>query len=302
MRPLPTVPPSLTAQLRRQDGAVTLAQTLRSGLTTDQVRSLVRSGWTRPMRGVLVCPDPVDPFRASVRAGLLACPEAVAAGMTAARIHQLWGLPIWSLTELPHLLLPAAKTYSSRSGVRLRSGLLPGEMTTRHGLPVTTLTRTVSDLALLLVPDDLVCALDSALRKGWRLEPGSSPGVGRVRAANALADGRSESTFETLLRLVLVRGGVPPETLQFEVMKDGRVRFRLDFAWPSLKLAVEADGREYHDAPAALYGDRVRANALEVAGWMILRFTWSDLMHDPQGVVDQVAAALNRLSGINRAS
>jgi very-short-patch-repair endonuclease len=172
----------------------------------------------------------------------------------------------------------------------------------RRGFPVTTLARTVDDLALMLAADELVCAVDSALREGWRLEPGSAPGVGRVRAANALADARSESTFETLLRLLLVRGGVAPETLQFEVMKDGRVRFRLDFAWPGLKLAVEADGREYHDAPAALYSDRARANALELAGWTILRFTWKDLLHDPEGVVAQVAAAINRLAGTKRAA
>jgi very-short-patch-repair endonuclease len=167
---------------------------------------------------------------------------------------------------------------------------------------VTTLKRTVNDLALLLGADELVCALDSALRKGWQLEPGTSAGVGKLRAANALADARSESTFETLLRLVLIRGGVPPETLQFKIWKNGLVRFRLDFAWPSLELAVEADGREFHDAPAALYGDRAKANVLEVAGWTILRFTWSDLLHDPEGVVAQVAAAINRLTGANRAS
>ena len=302
MRPLPAVPPSLAAHLRRQDGAITLEQALRAGLTTDQVRTLVANGWTRPLRGVLISADAPDPFRASVRAALLACLNAIVCGLTAARLHQLWGLLLWTPDEMPHLLLPAGKTYTSRSGVRLRSGLLPGEKTTRQGFPVTTLARTVSDLASLLAADELVCAVDSVLRKGWRLEPGSAPGVGKVRAANALADARSESTFETLVRLVLVRGGVPPETLQFQVREDGRVRFRLDFAWPSLKLAVEADGREYHDAPAALYGDRVRANALELAGWTILRFTWSDLLHDPQRVVEQVASALNRLAGSNRAA
>ncbi len=90
----------------------------------------------------------------------------------------------------------------------------------------------------------------------------------RLRAALALADGRAESTFETLVRLLLVRAGLAPETLQLEVFdKNGRLYARLDMAWPSVKVGLEADGREFHDLPAALHRDRVRANQLAEDGW-----------------------------------
>jgi very-short-patch-repair endonuclease len=153
----------------------------------------------------------------------------------------------------------------------------------------------VNDLASALAFDDLVCFLDSALRLGWRpqqLRLGRKRRR-RVHAALALTDPRSESTFETLLRLRFVRAGLVPEALQYEVVDAaGQVYARLDIAWPSIKLAIEADGRIHHDTVPALYRDRTRANALELQGWTILRFTWADLQRRPGWVVSQVRMAM----------
>jgi hypothetical protein len=241
----------------------------------------------------MVAPDAVDPFRATVRAALLACPTAVACGVTAARIHGLWGQSQWTPNERPHLLLPAGRSYNARNGVRLHSGALPEERAVRDRLPVTTVERTVLDMCPALAFNNLVGLLDSALRLGWQ------PRITRrmtqkLRAALALADVRAESAFETLLRLLFVHAGLPPEALQFEVFDvDGRLYARLDIAWPSMKVAVEADGRAHHDTVAALYRDRVRANQLELQGWTILRFTWADLVRRPDWIVGQVRRALN---------
>ncbi len=151
--------------------------------------------------------------------------------------------------------------------------------------------------------EDLVCLLDSALRIGWVPDLGSPRSQRKLRAALAQTDHRSESPFETRLRVRLVRADLAPETLQFELLAaDGRVYARLDMAWPSVKLAVEADGRETHDAPAALYHDRVRANDLELAGWTILRFTWADLYKGSDWIESQVRRALNTLSVASRSS
>lgn len=294
MRIAPSLPTSLLLMLGRQEGVVTTAQALGCGLTRRQLRTLVAAGWGHPTRGVYVAPHAADPFRASVRAALLACPSGVVCGVTAARIHRLRGLPEWTPAEEPHLILPAGRGYNTRSGVRLHSGLRRGEQTVAGECPTTTLARTVDDLACLLAPDDLVCLLDCALRSGWRPGPSSSRSQRKLRAALALSDARSESPFETRLRLLLVRAGLAPETLQLEVLDAaGRVYARLDMAWPSVKLAVEADGRAHHDAPQALYRDRIRANDLELAGWTILRFTWADLHRRPAWVIAQVRRGLN---------
>jgi very-short-patch-repair endonuclease len=74
--------------------------------------------------------------------------------------------------------------------------------------------------------------------------------------------------------------------------RDGSCFARLDMAWPSRRLAVEADGRERHDKPEALYRDRRRQNDVELAGWTVLRFTWNDVMRHPNWVVAQVRRAL----------
>ncbi len=282
---------------------MTTAQALAAGLARDQLRTLTANGWGHPTRGVYVAPDVADPFRASVRAALLVRPDAVACRVTAGRLLQLWGLPVWTPTESPHLILPAGRSYNRCTGLALRSGLRPGEKTTKDGLPVTTLARTVRDMASVLELDELVCLLDSALKAGWRPDPGAPRMSPRLRAAMALADARAESPFETLLRLLLVRAGLAPQTLQLEIFESGgRVYARLDLAWPSVKVAVEADGRMYHDAPEALYRDRSRANALALDGWTILRFTWADLHRRPEWIVAQVRHALYPEAGVIQAS
>lgn len=300
MRVAPALPAEVVRLVRRQEGAATTAQLLAAGLTRRQLRTLVGNGWRYQTRGVMVASEPADAFRASVRAALLACPSAVACGVTAARIHGLWGLPQWVPNERPHLLLAAGRSYNARNGVRLHSGALPEERTVRDRLPVTTIERTVLDMSPVLAFNDLVCLLDSALRLGWQPRL-SKRMTQKLRAALALADVRAESAFETLLRLLFVHAGVPPEALQFEVFDvDGRLYARLDMAWPSTKVAVEADGRAHHDAVDALYRDRTRANQLELQGWTILRFTWADLVRRPDWIVDQVRRALNPDRVVNR--
>jgi very-short-patch-repair endonuclease len=61
-------------------------------------------------------------------------------------------------------------------------------------------------------------------------------------------------------------------------------------------LAVEADGRDTHDRPEALYADRVRQNLIMLAGWRVLRFTWYDVMQRPDWVIAQVRQALSDIS------
>jgi very-short-patch-repair endonuclease len=143
------------------------------------------------------------------------------------------------------------------------------------------------------------CLLDSALRLGW--EPSHYP-LSRARLAHlssalALADGRSESALETILRLLLVRAHLAPEELQWMLFNSRGVLWaRLDMAWPSCRLVVEADGREYHEKPKALYRDRDRQNDVSKIGWTVLRYTWWDVQHRPQWIVAQVRATLARLS------
>jgi very-short-patch-repair endonuclease len=224
----------------------------------------------------------------------LLCPEAVGCGRSAARVQKLAGLPVWTAKEAPELLVPAKCVRAQRPGVRVRFGLQPGSAVMREGFVVTSIGQTISQLCYDLTFDDLVCLLDSGLRLGWRPTdyPLSRARLAHLSSALALADGRSESALETLLRLLLIRNGLKPETLQLKLYKDGRLYARLDMAWPSRGLAVEADGREYHDKPPALYKDRDRQNDVVIDDWKVLRFTWYDVIHEPDQVIRRVRAAL----------
>jgi hypothetical protein len=281
--------------VRKQDGAVTVGQAYEAGVSRQQLRTLLSHGWTSPVRGVLIEPEPADLFRAGVRAGLLASPDGVACRVTAARLRALTGLPLWTSGELPQLLLPAGTRRAQRKGVRSYSGLLEPERTIWRGWPVTSLPKTLADLSFTLRLDDLVSLLDGVLNAGGELDLDQFVGPSRSRMASALAlaDGRAESPLETIIRLLLVRAGLAPEVLQLRLFdRDGLCYARLDLAWPSRMLAVEADGREYHDRPDALYRDRRRQNALELDGWTVLRFTWEDVLRRPQWVTQQVLRAL----------
>jgi very-short-patch-repair endonuclease len=295
VRTLPEIPAAVRLLLSEQDGALTTAQALAAGLSSRQLRTLVESGWGRPFRGVFVAPAVADPFRSSVRAALLASPSAAAHGVTAARLHGLWGLSVWRESEQPQLILPAGQTFNPRQGLRLHTGLLEDDRVLVEGFPAASLGRTVYHLSLALELDALVCVVDSATRRGWVPATGPVRGRRRLLDAMALADVRSESALETHLRLLLVRAGLRPEVLQYELrVASGPPYVRFDFAWPSVRLAIEADGREYHDDPSALYRDRSKANAAMLDGWRVLRFTWFDIMRRPEWVLAAVRTALGR--------
>jgi hypothetical protein len=281
--------------LQRQDGVVTTAQALSAGVTERQLRALIRAGWTQPARGVYVSPHPVDAFRASVRAALLACPDGAACEMTAARLQELWGLAPWTPSEVPQLLVPGDARRPQRAGMRLHYGLEPHLVQMRQGMRLTRLARTVRDLAARLGPDELVCLLDSALRLGWKPDdyPLSRSRAARVSAALILTDSRSESPLETRARLVLTRAGLPPELLQLNVFdRDCRWIARVDMAWIGRRVVIEVDGLEYHETPEAVLRDRDKQNRLAGAGWTLLRFTWFDIVRQPEYVIARVRAAL----------
>ncbi|WP_462187506.1 endonuclease domain-containing protein [Frankia sp. CcWB2] len=227
-----------------------------------------------------------------------------------------------------HLLVPpAVGAVAHTPGLVVHRGWCDAdERRLLSGIPVTTVERTLADLVLDSDRETAVSLLDAALR-GGHLDD-----VHRVRAAAArrwgtaerrgwfdLVDRRAESPLETRLRLLLTDAGLAPEQLQWPVWEPdvpgqlspggsgsapttssaGRGRSaglvaRLDMAWPSCLLAVEADGAAFHEDPHALFRDRVRQNALLALGWRLLRFTWADALSRRRYVVEMVEQMLLR--------
>jgi very-short-patch-repair endonuclease len=82
---------------------------------------------------------------------------------------------------------------------------------------------------------------------------------------------------------------------QFEV-RCGDRRYRLDFAWPVLKVAVEAEGFAAHGGRQPFVPDRRRLADLVVGGWMVIPVTWEDCVREPGRVIERVRAALRRVA------
>ena len=267
---------------------------MSTGLTRRQVRTLIEAGWGHPLQGVLIEPHVADPFRASIRGALLACPSAALHGMSGARLRRLSGLPVWRETEQAELILPRGRTFHKRRGVQLYTGLHDDELVFVEGFPASDLRRTIAHLSFRLGLDDLVCLVDSARRTGWDVNPDTALGPKRLVQAIALSDPLSESALETHGRLLLVRAGFVPEALQYEVVDDAGKVVRFDLAWPSARVAIEFDGRAYHDDPGAMHRDRSKSNTAAVKGWRLLRFTWYDIFRRPEYVLATVRDAFSR--------
>jgi hypothetical protein len=176
----------------------------------------------------------------------------------------------------------------------------PDEISVVARLPATSVVRTLADLVLVSGRDTAVAILDAALHDGSitdlakvRHTLAGRQGVAQSLPWLALVDGRAESPLETRIRLTLTDAGLAPEELQWPVMVQGHVVARLDLAWPSKLVCVEADGTAVHAEPHALYRDRHRQNMLIAAGWTVFRFTWADDAY-PDDMIQAVAAALDR--------
>ncbi|MFC3687020.1 hypothetical protein [Aquipuribacter hungaricus] len=289
-----------------QDGVLTAAQLRDCRVSRAVERGHVDAGrWLRVRRGVVL----VDPARAgsnpgwvAARAVALACPDAVVAGRTAARLHGMDGVP----DGPEEVVVAAGRPLRPRPDlVAHRLRLEPREVVTLRGIQVTTPARTLVDLVLRADRPAALAMLDAALRRGLVAETDlpalrtactHRPGGAAVRDLWDLADGRAESVLESRVRLRCVDAGLVPDKLQLVVRDDhGAVVGRADLAYRlpggAGWLLVEADGAGVHGSPDALHRDRTRANALTARGHLLLRFTWRDTL-DPFTIPQAVRAAL----------
>jgi len=119
------------------------------------------------------------------------------------------------------------------------------------------------------------------------------PNVGGHRGlaqAIDLAEAGCQSELEAMGVLSVFRHrSMPASVGQYAIRVGGRV-LHPDRAWPEVKLAVELDGARFHTDPDARRRDLARDAALAGIGWLVLRFTYADVVRDPDGVRARVLA------------
>ncbi|BAL85942.1 hypothetical protein AMIS_7220 [Actinoplanes missouriensis 431] len=291
----PHTPPELAGRAFRGSAAVD------SGLLTRGM--LAGPSWSRIFPDVYVHRDHQLDHRDWCAAATLTIPAgAVIGGPSAA---SLWGAVTPAHTTPVHVAAPRAIRLRRDPRIAVHyTSLRPGDVTTHHGLALTTVERTAFDVGRRAGRADALVVLDALLHRHL-LDPDALrrmisrrvnwPGTSRLGALLALADARSESPMETCLRLLLVDAGVPPGAVQFEVRQaSGWLVGRVDLAWPEVRLAVEYDG-DQHRSAEQFRRDVERLNALRMAGWTVLRFTAEDVLRQRLKTVRLVTAALAEL-------
>jgi hypothetical protein len=187
------------------------------------------------------------------------------------------------------------------------SGPLPAVDVTRVGaIPVTTVARTIIDLAGVVPVDAVEESLDHALSHGyvprvrleWRVRELAAKGRPGMQVVRALLDARApgakvpDSILETRLGRIL--SPLRP-VWGYVVVIDGRV-YVLDCAFLGVLLAIEADGWASHCGRLQWESDIVRQNALVRAGWTVLRYPWRVIVDHPEEVLRDVTETIARLS------
>ncbi len=190
---------------------------------------------------------------------------------------------------------------------------LPGDATSVNGIPVTSVERTIVDLASVAPRRRVERSLDAALLLpavsietiSRRLEATARQGRnGTTRLRGLLAERVAErNPIESPLErdfLSLVRERRMPEPVaQYPVMVDGHIVARLDFAYPELKLGIELDGYAFHSSREAFERDRHRLTTLGNEGWRILVFTRKQVNDHPVYVEKAVLRAYDAAFGKN---
>lgn len=289
----------IAALTARQWGVAARAQLLEAGLSTTVVRDRVRAGrLIRLHRGVYAVGHARLRREGHWLAAVLAVGhDAVLSHRDAAGLH--------GLRPANHVRTDVTTTRQPRAidGIAIhRTRALDAEdLTELSGIPVTTVARTLVDLAGRVPHDHLAKAIKEAERQRTldlrqveaamaRTRGRRGPGHRALRAAiaecAAFAHHDTRSPLEdAFLRLLRDRGLPLPAT---NAHIEG---FEVDAVWRAAKLAVELDGWTDHQTRRAFERDRERDAALTAAGWRVVRFTHRQVTGRP----DLVAQTLRRL-------
>ncbi|TDH51900.1 DUF559 domain-containing protein [Mycobacterium eburneum] len=205
-------------------------------------------------------------------------------------------------TDQLHVLNPTGGQLRSAKGlvVHRRDG---APLTIVAGRPVTAPAWTAIEVARGLRRPRALATLDAALRSGTCTRPqleraviGQSGrrGIVAVRDLVPLASPLAESPMESEARLVMIDGGLPHPVLQYEIVDASSRIWRVDFAWPEYRLAVEYDGVAWHSGPEAFLYDRQRRAALQEVRWEVLAIIADDVRRRQRDMVRRIDAQLGR--------
>jgi very-short-patch-repair endonuclease len=299
----------------RKSKVATVAGWRDAGITENRLKALVRSGGlVRVRRGVYATRAAINYAAVNARrghalqvaaVGSAVGRDAVASHHSAALVHgiNLLNQPADTVT----LTRPPAKRTSRRrsDGIIFHAAELPADhVTSRYGLWVTTVPRTVIDLARTTPFREAVVAADSALQelttKGELLTVAEVchrwPGIQQARQVIEFSDERAESALESCARVAFAEAGLEPPELQVTIHGPDW-SYRVDLCWPKHRVIAEADGLAKYNTRNDLARQFERDRLLRDAGYQVIHFTWHELIRTPEVVIGRIRAATAAKTG-----
>lgn len=286
-----------------QHGVISRDQALAAGLSRGAIDGRVASGRWKAIHPGVYAPRPVPPswHQRLMAAVLWGGADSVASHRSAAAL--------WELDGAEHGMIE----ISIKSGKRVARVIVhrrrPRDdppVVLLQAIPATAIERTLADFAAVVSIGEAARALDAALRRRItsldrlrelldELGRDRRPGAGTLRRLVEERDDRDrlmESRLEAKLLRVLRSRTVPLPEPQFRVLDGDAFVARLDFAYPSQRIGIEADGYRWHASPERWRRDLRRENRLKLLGWTMLGFSWEDVRDRPEVVASQVRAAI----------
>jgi very-short-patch-repair endonuclease len=218
-------------------------------------------------------------------AAVLACaPDGVLSHHSAAA---LWGLPVRDngltrITTTNRRRRPAILIHRATLDTR--------DITTRHNIPVTTVARALADLAHSLDDQRYHRVVKEAQFRNLWVDAEIEDVLDR-RPSRRLRDYLGDDTLtqtelEDRFLKICRRHQIPTPVTQYGAKP------RVDFIWPHRHLIVEVDGWQAHRTRTAFQDDRTTTNALQLQGFLVLRYTHQDVTRRAALVAAQVTQAL----------
>jgi hypothetical protein len=282
-----------------QHGAISREQALKHGMSGRVIDRRLASGeWGSLFKGAYFLGGTERTWEQKAIGGVLAAGEgSVASHRAAGALLGLPGVPRWVEVTV---LRPRQVRIDGLIAHRTR--VLPSEdVGVVRGIPVTTAGRTIADLSRVYSKARMDPILNYAManRLVTRAEMvGRATGRRHDDVLHELLDERPASArpigsnFEFGLFRALRDAGLPLPQPQYRVlMPDGGLVY-LDFAYPEVKLAIEADSYIWHASLEAWQRDRARNGELVAIGWSILPITYDLVMCHPTEAARRVGSSL----------
>jgi very-short-patch-repair endonuclease len=235
------------------------------------------------------------------------------AGAPAALSHLsgagLWRLPGFRISPMEVTLLRGVRGHNGRLATAHRPRLLlPSHLTVVRGIPVSTLGRTLFDIAPRIHPERLEIVVDRVLGKSPgtlvalhrildELAQKGRPGIRVMREILAIRPPgyvAPATGLELRFDHILIEAGEKPLSRQVDVGGHDWLG-RVDFVDRDLRALFEIDSIAFHTTPLDLANDKERDTGMNAAGWITVeRIAEFDIWYRPWKVVAQVRAARAR--------